>query len=107
MLEIMPRIPRLQAGLLAGAGLRIESDMLTLRLKDIRLTDRVLTIYEAKGNKSRSLRIPEFLVSDLELQINASRRPDRSIFKNRLICAHPLPSSLLSFVLKSSVFSLL
>ena len=49
MLQIMPRVPRLQAGLLAGAGLRIESDMLTLRLKDIRLSDRVITIYEAKG----------------------------------------------------------
>jgi integrase len=66
MLEIMPRVPRLQAGLLAGAGLRIESDMLTLRLKDIRLSDRVITIYEAKGNKSRAVRIPEFLVADLE-----------------------------------------
>lgn len=89
MLEIMPRIPRLQAGLLAGAGLRIESDMLTLRLKDIRLADRVITIYEAKGNKSRALRIPEFLVADLDLQINACRRQWEKDRARGIICPHP------------------
>jgi site-specific recombinase XerD len=89
MMEIMPRVPRLQAGLLAGAGLRIESDMLTLRLKDIRLADRVITIYEAKGNKSRALRIPEFLVADLDLQISACRRLWESDHARGIICPHP------------------
>lgn len=92
MLQIMPRVPRLQAGLLAGAGLRIESDMLTLRLKDIRLSDRVITIYEAKGNKSRALRIPEFLVADLDLQINACRRQWESDHQPGIICPHPQES---------------
>jgi site-specific recombinase XerD len=89
MMEIMPRIPRLQAGLLAGCGLRIESDMLTLRLKDIRLADRVITIYEAKGNKSRALRIPEFLVPDLELQINACRLQWERDRRTGIIYPHP------------------
>lgn len=92
MLEIMPRIPRLQAGLLAGAGLRIESDMLTLRLKDIRLSERVITIYEAKGNKSRAVRIPEFLVADLDLQINACRRQWEADKQAGIICPHPQES---------------
>ena len=92
MLEIMPRVPRLQAGLLAGAGLRIESDMLTLRLKDVRLSDRVITIYEAKGNKSRALRIPEFLVADLDLQINACRRQWEADHQAGIICPHPQES---------------
>lgn len=89
MLQIMPRVPRLQAGLLAGAGLRIESDMLTLRLKDIRLSDRVITIYEAKGNKSRAVRIPEFLVDDLDLQITACRRQWEADQSRPIICPHP------------------
>jgi site-specific recombinase XerD len=89
MLQIMPRVPRLQAGLLAGAGLRIESDMLTLRLKDIRLSDRVITIYEAKGNKSRALKIPEFIVPDLELQISACRRLWEADRAAGIICPHP------------------
>lgn len=92
MLEIMPRVPRLQAGLLAGAGLRIESDMLTLRLKDIRLADRVIAIYEAKGNKSRAVRIPEFLVADLDLQINACRRQWEADRSSGIICPHPQES---------------
>jgi len=92
MLQIMPRVPRLQAGLLAGAGLRIESDMLTLRLKDIRITDRVITIYEAKGGKSRAVKIPEFLVPDLELQINACRRQWEADRPNDIICPHPQES---------------
>lgn len=92
MLGIMPRVPRLQAGLLAGAGLRIESDMLTLRLKDIHLADRVITIYEAKGNKSRAVKIPEFVVADLEIQINACRRLWESDRTKKIICPHPQES---------------
>lgn len=86
------RVPRLQTGLLAGCGLRIESDMLTLRLKDIRLADRVLTIYEAKGGKSRALRIPESLVPDLERQIAACRMQWQKDRANGIICPHPQES---------------
>lgn len=92
MLEIMPRVPRLQAGLLAGCGLRIESDMLTLRLKDIRLGDRIITIFEAKGNKTRTVRIPEFLVPDLDLQIAACRRQWEADRRAEIICPHPQES---------------
>lgn len=89
MMENMPRIPRLQAGLLAGCGMRIESDMLTLRLKDVRLADRVITIYEAKGGKSRALKIPEFLVADLERQITACRMQWEKDRAKGIICPHP------------------
>jgi len=92
MMQTMPRVPRLQAGLLAGCGLRIESDMLTLRLKDIRLQDRVLTIYEAKGGKSRALRIPESLVTDLEHQIQCCRRQWEKDKARGIICPHPQES---------------
>lgn len=92
MMQTMPRVARLQAGLLAGCGLRIESDMLTLRLKDIRLVDRVLTIYEAKGGKSRALRIPEYLVTDLEHQIQCCRRQWEQDKARGTICPHPQES---------------
>lgn len=92
MMETMDRLPRLQTGILAGCGLRIESDMLTLRLKDIRLADRVITIYEAKGGKSRSVRIPEFLVSDLEIQIAACRKQWEKDKARKIICPHPQES---------------
>jgi site-specific recombinase XerD len=93
MMNVMEaRVPRLQTGLLAGCGLRIESDMLSLRLKDIRLADRVITIYEAKGGKSRAVRIPEFLVPDLEKQIAACRRQWEKDRTKQIICPHPQES---------------
>lgn len=92
MMDLMERIPKLQTGMLAGCGLRIESDMLTLRLKDIRLADRVITIYEAKGNKSRAIRIPEFLVDMLEHQISCCRRQWEIDRRSNIICPHPQES---------------
>lgn len=89
MMMHMDRLPRLQTGLLAGTGMRIESDMLQLRLKDVRISDRVMTIFEAKGGKSRALRIPESLVGDLQIQMEACRKlweRDRSA---KVIYPHP------------------
>lgn len=97
MLETMERVPRLQAGLLAGCGLRVESDMLTLRLKDIRLGDRVITIYEAKGGKTRPVKIPEFLVSDLDQQIKACIRQWEKDRAKGIICPHPQESLMRKF----------
>jgi len=93
MMNVMDdRIARLQTGLLAGCGLHIESDMLTLRLKDIRIEDRVITIYEAKGGKSRAVQIPEFLVNDLIKQIAACRRQWQKDRAQQIICPHPQES---------------
>jgi site-specific recombinase XerD len=97
MMAIMERIPSLQTGLLAGCGLRIESDMLTLRLKDIRIADRVITIYEAKGGKSRAVKIPEFLIEPLERQIRACRHQWQKDQSAGIICPHPQESLMRKF----------
>lgn len=97
MMETMERIPRLQAGLLAGCGLRIESDMLTLRLKDIRLADRIITIFDAKGGKTRPVKIPEFLASDLDQQIRSCIRQWEKDREKRIICPHPQESLMRKF----------
>lgn len=97
MMETMERVPRLQAGLLAGCGMRIESDMLTLRLKDIRLGDRIITIYDAKGGKTRPIKIPEFLVSDLDQQIKACIRQWEKDHRHGIICPHPQESLMRKF----------
>ena len=86
------RVPRLQTGLLAGCGMRITSDMLTLRLKDVRLNDRIITIFDAKGGKTRPIRIPEFLAADLEIQIRACRRQWEKDKARNIICPHPQES---------------
>ncbi|MFM2242975.1 MAG: hypothetical protein RLZ97_1830 [Verrucomicrobiota bacterium] len=74
LLCLLDRIPRLQAGLLYGCGLRVESDMLKLRLKDIHLDDGVLVIQSGKGDKSRALRLPQSLIPELRRQVDACRR---------------------------------
>lgn len=88
MMDTMPRLTRLQTGLLAGCGLRITSDMLTLRLKDVRLAERVINLHDGKGGKCRVIAIPEFLVSDLEKQIEACRRLWESDSRKGIICPH-------------------
>jgi site-specific recombinase XerD len=97
MMETMERVPRLQAGLLAGCGMRIESDMLTLRIKDVRLADRIITIFDAKGGKTRPIRIPEFLVGDLDHQIKACIRQWEKDHKKGIICPHPQESLMRKF----------
>lgn len=92
MMETMDRVTRLQTGLLAGCGLRITSDMLTLRLKDIRIDDRILTVFDAKGGKTRPIRIPEFCVTDLQLQIQSCRRQWEKDKARDIICPHPQES---------------
>lgn len=74
ILSRLPRIARLQAGLLYGCGLRVESDMLKLRLKDIHLEDGMLVIQSGKGDKARALRLPQSLLPDLRRQVDACRR---------------------------------
>jgi site-specific recombinase XerD len=74
LLAELPRLPRLQAGLLYGCGLRIESDMLKLRLKDVHLADGMLVIQTGKGDKSRALRVPPCLLQDLDRQVAACRK---------------------------------
>ena len=89
MMEVMDdRISRLQTGMMAGSGLRKVSDMFTLRLKDIRLADRLIEIHQGKGGKSRVVAIPEFIVPDLERQIAACYRQWEIDSKNGVICPH-------------------
>lgn len=97
MMELMDRIPRLQTGLLGGGGMRIESDMLTLRLKDIRIGDRIITIHEAKGGKTRPIRIPEFIVPELEAQMLACRKQWEKDRQKGIICPHPEESLMRKF----------
>lgn len=56
---------KLMAGLLYGAGLRI-NECITLRVQDIDLTLKTVTIRNGKGQKARVVLIPQKLVKPLE-----------------------------------------
>jgi site-specific recombinase XerD len=93
----LDRAPKLQAALLYGCGLRVEVDMIRLRLKDVRLSAGMIDIQESKGDKSRSLKIPRAILPLLEDQV---RRCTWQWEKDRakgIICPHPRDSLMRKF----------
>ena len=62
----------LQAALIYGCGLRV-NECMALRIKDLDLNARTLTVREAKGNKSRILTLPESTLDDLRHQYAYAR----------------------------------
>lgn len=91
------RAHQLQSALLYGCGLRIEVDMLRLRLKDIRLEAGMIDIQESKGDKSRSLKIPRAILPLLEDQVRRCRIQWRKDSAAGIICPHPRESLMRKF----------
>ena len=75
--RLMAALPDSAAGLVLrlcyGGGLRL-SEGLRLRIKDVDLDRRVLTIRDGKGGKDRTTCLPVSLVPALQRQIDARRR---------------------------------
>lgn len=63
---------RLLARLLYGCGLRV-CEPLELRMKDVKVGERTLTIREAKGGRDRTVALPECLVAEMEAQLRTAR----------------------------------
>lgn len=61
----MQGTPRLMAELIYGAGLRIH-ECVSLRIKDIDLASRAVSVRNSKGSKDRTTVLPERLVSPLQ-----------------------------------------
>lgn len=78
VLATMEGTCRLMAELIYGAGLRVH-ECVTLRVKDIDLTARTLSIRNSKGSKDRTTVLPEQFVASLQrhlLRIAALHRED-------------------------------
>lgn len=70
--------PRLMAELIYGAGLRVH-ECVSLRIKDIDLTAKAVSVRNSKGSKDRTTVLPERLVSPLQqhlLRVAALHRDD-------------------------------
>ena len=68
----MDGVPKLIASMLYGSGLRI-NECLSLRIKDVDLAERVLTIRGGKGAKDRMTVLSERVVAPLMAQIGTVR----------------------------------
>lgn len=83
---------RLPASLLYGAGLRV-SEAVTLRVKDVDLARREITVREGKGGKDRVTVLADSLVEPMRAQIEAVRRR-HAIDRERGDVVVPLPNAL-------------
>ena len=63
---------RLVARLLYGCGLRV-GEPLELRIKDVNLAERQVTLRGAKGGKDRIVPLPECMVTEMEGQLRVAR----------------------------------
>jgi site-specific recombinase XerD len=72
LLGRMTGTARLQGELLYGTGSRITA-LLTLRLKDVDFAGRMVTFRFDKGGKSRSVRLPEYVMPRLMAHVAAVR----------------------------------
>lgn len=97
LIAALDRGMKLQAALLYGCGLRIECDMLRLRLKDVRIQAGMIDIQESKGDKSRTVRIPRQIMPLLEDQIRRCRMQWEKDRAAGIICPHPRESLMRKF----------
>ena len=73
LFERLDGVPRLAAGLLYGSGLRI-SECLRLRVQDLDLEYRAITVRNGKGHKDRVTMIPSDWISLLREHLEKVRR---------------------------------
>jgi len=66
---------RLMIAIAYGAGLRV-SEVLSLKVQDINLTESIIHLKQAKGNKDRITILPTKLLPDLQKFINSKQRHD-------------------------------
>ncbi|MDB4908093.1 MAG: integron integrase [Gemmatimonadetes bacterium] len=79
---------RLAAMLLWGSGLRV-SECLTLRLKDVNLARRTLTVHAGKGDKDRMTPLAERALPELKRQMERARARYREDRKAHIIVGLP------------------
>jgi site-specific recombinase XerD len=82
---------RLQAELLYGTGSRINA-LLTVRLKDLDPHRGLITFRFDKGGKSRTVRLPRFVMDRLMAHIAAVKLQWESDNSRGIICPDPEPS---------------
>ena len=73
VLEEMTAAPKLMATLMYGGGLRL-MEAVTLRVKDLNLTDGSITIRSGKGRKDRNTVLPERSIGSLREHLAESER---------------------------------
>ncbi|MEM7800666.1 MAG: integron integrase [Chloroflexota bacterium] len=72
ILSLMEGLPLLVSKLLYGCGLRL-SEATSLRIKDVDFQQKQIVVRGGKGQKDRTLPLPETITADLQYQIDSAR----------------------------------
>ena len=88
----MAGVSRLVASLLYGSGLRI-GECLALRVKDVDVAERIITVRGGKGDKDRMTILAELMVAPLMEQLGAVRSLHARDLASRSVVV-PLPNAL-------------
>ena len=92
VLNEMTGAPRLVASMLYGSGLRI-SECLSLRVKDVDVAERILTVRQGKGGKDRMTVLSESAAAPVAAQLGKVRTLHaRDLASGRVVV--PLPAAL-------------
>src|SRR6185503_13235 len=73
VIEGLSSSSKVLAILMYGSGLRL-TEAVSLRVKDVDVKSRSVTVRSGKGEKDRHTMLPERLVETLEEQLNTARR---------------------------------
>jgi integron integrase len=73
VLRLMSGTPKVLASLMYGSGLRV-SEVLRLRVKDIDLAYKQITVRDGKGQKDRITMLPESLIDPLSEHLTRARK---------------------------------
>jgi integrase len=89
VLRLMSGTPKVLASLMYGSGLRV-SEALRLRVKDIDLAYKQITVRDGKGRKGRITMLPESLIDPLSEHLTRAQSwPWYWVFPARSLCRDP------------------
>jgi integrase/recombinase XerD len=70
--ELKNQKSKLMASLMYACGFRV-SELVNLKINDLNFSEKIGYVRQSKGKKDRIFNIPEFLLSDLEHQVNTQK----------------------------------
>lgn len=93
---------RLMVSMLYACGFRI-SELINLRIEDLDFNEKTGMVKQAKGKKDRVFNIPEFLINDLNKQIEFQKKLNHSLLFSNEETGEKLTASNIEKIVRKAV----
>jgi len=93
---------RLMVSLLYACGFRI-SELINLKIEDLDFSEKTGMVKQAKGKKDRVFNIPDFLISDLNKQIEFQKKLNHSLLFSNEETGEKLTASNIEKIVRKAV----